>query len=103
MRLLGSTQIYVAGTRMLLLHSICSHAFLMNMKIAYQYNSVFDKLLNAYTQIGEALPRFGKYMEVFQQPGFRQVLSLIYTDIIEFHRRAYQILIRRGRSCLHPG
>lgn len=69
------------------------------VQIACQYSSVFDKLLVAYAQIGEALPRFDRYQHIFQQPDFQHVLALTYADILEFHRRAYKILKRRGVSC----
>ena len=69
------------------------------VQIASQYNSVFDQLLDAYAKIGEALPRFDRYQKIFQQPDFKYVLALVYADILEFHRRAYKILTRRGTSC----
>lgn len=69
------------------------------VQIQSQY-SVFDKLLAAYAEIGEALPRFDRHETIFQQPDFRHVLALVYADILEFHRSAYKILKRRGPSCL---
>ena len=68
------------------------------VQIASQYTSIFDQILDAYAKIGEALPRFDRYQKVFQQPDFKHVLALIYADILEFHRRAYKILTRRGAS-----
>ena len=69
---------------------------LLHMKIAHQYTAVFDHILNAYARIGEALPRVQQYRNIFQQPEFDHILSLIYAYILEFHRRAYKILTRRG-------
>ena len=68
------------------------------VQIASQYTSVFERILDAYAKIGEALPRFDRYQKIFQQPDFKHVLALIYADILEFHRRAYKILTRRGAS-----
>lgn len=95
---IGADQVDVAGTRYFPLMVMCSHLIAF-VQIASQYSSIFDKLLVAYAQIGEALPRFDRYRNVFQQPDFQHVLALVYADILEFHRRAYKILNRRGMSC----
>lgn len=69
------------------------------MQLASEYTSIFDKLVAAYAQIAEALPRFDRFDEAFKDhPTFQEVLSVVYADILEFHRRAYKFLRRRGLS-----
>lgn len=51
----------------------------------------------AYSQIAEALPRFDRLSTAFKDhPDFQRVLGVFYADIIEFHRRAYKLIRRRG-------
>ena len=48
-------------------------------------------------QIADAMPDFNRIGTAFQDtPSVRGVLALIYEDILEFHRRAYKFLRRRG-------
>jgi hypothetical protein len=65
-------------------------------KLAAEYTSSFDTLLDAYAKIAEALPRFDRYSITFPEADFQNVLALVYVDIIEFHRRAYKFFRRRG-------
>lgn len=47
----------------------------------------FETLLEAYQQIGEHMPLLKQYEELFHHsPHMQAVLSLIYIDILEFHR-----------------
>lgn len=65
--------------------------------MASEYTNVFDKLIDAYGQIGEAMPQFDRLQEAFSDdPNFRAVLAMVYSDILEFHRRAYKMFRRRG-------
>jgi hypothetical protein len=43
------------------------------------------------------MPRFDRLQQTFQDhPDFQRVLVMVYTDILEFHTRAYQLFRRRG-------
>lgn len=49
--------------------------------------------------IGEAMPRFDKLRHAFaDNEGFQQVMGLFYSDIVEFHGRAYKFFRQRGKS-----
>jgi len=57
---------------------------------------VFDKLVDAYSQIAQAMPQFDRLQEAFgDDPNFQVVLGMVYADILEFHRRAYKFFRRR--------
>ncbi len=47
--------------------------------------------------IGEAMPRFDRLSAAFKDNGdFQQILGLFYSDILEFHGRAYKFFRQRG-------
>ncbi|RFU24742.1 hypothetical protein B7463_g11594, partial [Scytalidium lignicola] len=70
------------------------------LKLASDFLSSFDKLIGAYVRIAENLPRFDRLSVAFQGTSdFQQVLAMVYSDILEFHRRAYKFFRRRGWSC----
>jgi hypothetical protein len=59
--------------------------------------TAFDRLLEAYRDIANALPRFDKLQHTFgQNEDFKKCLGLVYADILEFHQTAYKIFRRRG-------
>jgi hypothetical protein len=59
--------------------------------------SAFDKLIKAYAEIAEALPRFDRLGEALKNdPNFQAVLAVFYSDILEFHRRAYRFFRARA-------
>ncbi|TVY46999.1 Vegetative incompatibility protein [Lachnellula occidentalis] len=67
------------------------------LQLADQYTSIFDKLLDAYRQIAEVMPQFGRLQTAFSNdPNFQVVLGLVYSDILDFHRRAYKFFGRRS-------
>lgn len=69
--------------------------FLLQMSSTWA-NSL-DRILDAYEQIGEALPLLQQYESMFKQyPEMQKVLVLIYKDILEFHMPAI-------RFFGHPG
>lgn len=69
--------------------------FLLQMSSTWA-NSL-DRILDAYEQIGEALPLLKQYESLFiQHPEMQKVLVLIYKDILEFHTPAI-------RFFEHPG
>lgn len=56
-----------------------------------------DKILQAFGDIAAVLPRMDKLKETFgDSVDFQQVLSLIYSDILEFHRRVYKFFRRKA-------
>ncbi|KAI9737414.1 MAG: hypothetical protein M1834_009568 [Cirrosporium novae-zelandiae] len=59
--------------------------------------SAFERLVEAYTEIARALPRFDRLQYAFQgQETLQNALGLVYADILEFHRRAYKFFRRRA-------
>ena len=57
----------------------------------------FDALVQAYEQLGEALPLVLAYRELFiGEPRMAEALALLYEDILEFHRRALRIFQSRA-------
>ena len=67
------------------------------LQLAVQYTDILEKLLDGYEQIGNVMPRIDRFSEVFiDNPGVRHILSIIYADILEFHRRAYKFFRRKG-------
>ena len=68
-------------------------------QLAVDFVSSFDKLIGAYARIAENLPRFDRLSVTFQGTSdFQQVLAMVYSDILEFHRRAYKFFRRRGKK-----
>ena len=56
-----------------------------------------EKILQAFSDIADALPRLDRLKATFpEDTNFNQVVGLIYSDIIEFHRRAYKFFRRKA-------
>jgi hypothetical protein len=69
--------------------------------LAADYENAFEKLISAYGQIAEHLPRFDRLSDAYRNhPDFQKVLALVYSDIMEFHRRAYKFFKRSGTYAL---
>jgi hypothetical protein len=69
------------------------------LQLASEHRHVFEALLNAYSEIGAALPRFDRYDQAFKEnKDFQRVLATVYGGILEFHQRAYKFFRRRGAS-----
>lgn len=70
-------------------------------QVASNWADSFDILLDAYEQIGEQIPLLQQLQSLFEQsPHMRKVLELIYSDILEFHKRAIRFFSHRGeRRC----
>ncbi|KIX08531.1 uncharacterized protein Z518_03187 [Rhinocladiella mackenziei CBS 650.93] len=65
--------------------------------IADEYTTAFERLLEAYHEIAQHLPRFDRLSIAFQdQEDFQTVLAGIYSDVLEFHSHAYSYLRRGG-------
>lgn len=55
-----------------------------------------EKILKAYAEIGEVLPRLDRIKKTFESTeDLHKLLALIYADIIEFHQRAYKMFRRK--------
>lgn len=58
--------------------------------------SAFEKLIDAYGKIGDMLPRLDRLSNaLLGDQNFQKVLALVFSDIVEFHRRAYKFVRRR--------
>ena len=56
-----------------------------------------EKILQAFSDIADVLPRMDRLKTTFpDDANFNQVVGLIYSDIIEFHRRAYRFFRRKA-------
>ncbi|PMD47183.1 hypothetical protein L207DRAFT_448755, partial [Hyaloscypha variabilis F] len=67
------------------------------LEIASHHRDVFEALLTAYADIGDAIPRFDRYRETFADNfEFQHVLASVYTTILDFHQRAYKFFRRRA-------
>lgn len=70
-------------------------------QIASDSIDAFEKLIEAYSDIGEALPRFGLLADALRgNQDFQNVLALYYCDILSFHQRAYRLFTQNGESIL---
>ncbi|KAF2108444.1 hypothetical protein BDV96DRAFT_636736 [Lophiotrema nucula] len=77
----------------------------LTIQIASDYLSAFETLITAYSSIAECLPRFDRLGDALKsEPAFQNILATYYSDILEFHHRAY-IYVKRPawklffRSC----
>lgn len=71
-------------------------------QIAVDSISAFEKLIEAYGKIADMLPRLDRLNHALADDhNFQNVLALVYSDIVEFHRRAYKFVRRKCRfsSC----
>ncbi|KAI9708049.1 MAG: hypothetical protein M1820_004253 [Bogoriella megaspora] len=75
--------------------------FLPWIWLASGFTQAFELLISAYKEIAQTLPRFDRLSSIFKtEPDFQHVLAVFYADIVEFHRRAYQFVRRRGKITL---
>ena len=59
----------------------------------------FDLLLDAYKDIGNSLPQFGKYAQLLGgRPYIRMVLVDIFESVLMFHKRVMGFVRRPGLS-----
>ena len=71
-------------------------------KVAQGHISALEKLIEAYALIGEVMPRFDRLATAFKDDlEFKHVMGLFYSDILEFHRRAYKYFHRRGEYAIN--
>ena len=68
-------------------------------KTASNYTGAFDLLLDAYKDIGDNLPQFKKYAQLFgNKPSVQKVLVEVFEGILRFHKRAIGFFRRSGLS-----
>ncbi len=59
------------------------------MQIASSFAEGFTELLGVYESLGEELPLILQYEKLFSEdPNMKRVLTYLYKDVLEFHRRA---------------
>ncbi|KAI1458190.1 hypothetical protein F4805DRAFT_150609 [Annulohypoxylon moriforme] len=62
------------------------------------YSEAFHSVLDAYQEIGEQIPLFKGYEELFSSSAhMKSILVLIYRDILEFHREAIRHFKQRRK------
>lgn len=65
-------------------------------KLARNYSSIMEKILQAFSDIADVLPRLDRLKATFpNDTNFNQVVGLIFSDIIEFHQRTYKFFRRK--------
>ena len=68
-------------------------------KITSDHLGAFEKLIEAYGKIADALPRFDRLGAALKDDhDFQAVVALMYADILEFHRRAYKFIRRKCKA-----
>lgn len=68
-------------------------------QIARAHLEAFDKLLDAYSQIGDAIPGLLAYKTAFERhPTLAAVLEDYYSDILRFHQEALEVFNRSSTS-----
>ena len=66
-------------------------------KLARNYSSIMEKILQAFNDIADVLPRLDRLKATFPDDvNFNQVVGLIFSDIIEFHQRTYKFFRRKA-------
>ncbi len=65
---------------------------LTSTQVANTFAESFDTLLDAYEQLGENIPLFIQYKQLFHSDSrMNSILALIYEDILEFHQAALRV------------
>lgn len=68
-------------------------------QVASTWAESFDTLLDAYEQIGNQIPLLQQFQTLFESNQYmRRVLEMIYSDILEFHKRAIRFFSNRGKG-----
>jgi hypothetical protein len=67
-------------------------------QISSDHLNAFEKLIEAYGKIADALPRFDRLSAALKDDhNFQAVVALMYANVLEFHRRAYKFVRKRCR------
>lgn len=68
-----------------------------------KFEDVFNGLLDTYQEIGQNLPLLQQYRELFNNDSFMvRILSVIYEDILKFHRIAIKYYNQGCELNFHP-
>ncbi|EEU42654.1 uncharacterized protein NECHADRAFT_47446 [Fusarium vanettenii 77-13-4] len=68
---------------------------LLCVYITKSFFSIFDKLLDAYSRIGDAIPGLLHYKDTFERhPPLAKVLEDYYSDVLNFHSEAIAVFRR---------
>jgi hypothetical protein len=68
------------------------------LQISSTHVKCFDIILNALRRIGENLPRFESFENIFKgDPRIKRVLLWIYNDILEFYAEVLNFLRKKGQ------
>ncbi|KAE8849283.1 hypothetical protein PTNB73_04962 [Pyrenophora teres f. teres] len=71
--------------------------FMLWIWLASDHISAFETLISAYAQIAENLPRFDRLSNAFRNHSdFQQLIAVLYSDILEFHRQSYKFFWKSG-------
>lgn len=69
------------------------------VQLSSEYLSSFEKLMDAYAQIAETIPRCDRLRTAFKDDtGFQELIAMFYADILDFHRRAYKFFRAKGTN-----
>jgi hypothetical protein len=61
----------------------------------------FDKVVEVLTEVGQCLPQFQKYAELFKANlQIKQVLCLFYRDILDFHATVLNFFRKNSKYSL---
>ena len=67
------------------------------LSLAKNFENVIDTVLEAFNDIAENLPRIDRLKTTFpNDENFNRVVAYIYSDLLEFHGRAYKMFRRRA-------
>ncbi|EXJ84684.1 hypothetical protein A1O3_05354 [Capronia epimyces CBS 606.96] len=67
------------------------------VQLASNHIKIFEMLLDAYSQIAWAMPHFDRLRGAFSDDeNFKVIMAMIYSDILEFHQRAYKFFRRKA-------
>ncbi|KAF2233474.1 hypothetical protein EV356DRAFT_503548 [Viridothelium virens] len=67
------------------------------LELSSGFAQAFELIISAYKDIAQTLPRFDRLSATFKaEPDFQHVLAVFYADVVEFHRRSYQFVRRKG-------
>ncbi|KAI1131060.1 hypothetical protein F5Y10DRAFT_262625 [Nemania abortiva] len=71
------------------------------LRIASEYVEAFEKIMDGYTKIAESLGRFKLLSKALAtNTDFQDTLAVFYSDILMFHKNAYQFVRRNSWKLL---
>jgi hypothetical protein len=62
----------------------------------------FDKVVEVLAEVGQSLPQFQKYTELFKEnQHIKQVLCLFFRDILDFHATVLNFFQKNSRHSIY--